>query len=564
MCRYAECVTLHNSAGIRESDMIRITCCGGVGMVTGSNFLVETPKGKKLLVDCGLFQGGRATEELNRAPWGYAPSAVETLFLTHAHIDHSGRIPKLVKDGFKGPIITSPPTAELCQIMLLDSAHIQEMDAQWQTRKNKRQNKPPVLPLYTTEDAEASLHLFEPTERDQIVEVEQGVKARLRNAGHILGSSILELWVEDRGGTVKVVFSGDLGKKDQLIVRDPHEIFDADYVFIESTYGNRRHKGFEESRAELLEAIQYSYSNGEKTIIPAFAVERTQEILYILGQFHREGLLPDIPVYLDSPLAIKATEIFRKNKKYYDEEASAIVEEGYDPFDMPNLNFTLSTQESIAINETPGPAIVIAGNGMCTAGRIKHHLKHNLWRRGSSLVIVGFQAKGTTGRRIVDGAKEVKIFREPVAVKAKVFTIGGFSAHADQADLLEWMSHFESNPKVFVTHGEPEASQAFAREIERRFGLEVHIPQLRERLILKPREVVVEAPEIKPAKEASISQLISTIEAIETDLSGLKDFLLRSDIDPDLLSQDYLEKLEYLREEVKEIIQPALGRRQKR
>lgn len=537
--------------------MIRITCFGGVGTVTGSNFLVETPKGKKLLVDCGLFQGGKTLEELNRKPWGYAPSTVDTLFLTHAHIDHSGRIPKLVKDGFKGPIITSPPTAELCQIMLLDSAHIQEMEAQWQTRKNKRQNKPPLLPLYTTEDAEASLKLFRPMERDQIIEVEQGVKARLRNAGHILGSSILELWVENGDGTVKTVFSGDLGKKDQLIVRDPHEIFDADYVFIESTYGNRLHKGFEESKAELLEAIDYSYSNGEKTIIPAFAVERTQEILYILSEFYRKGLLPDIPIYLDSPLAIKATEIFRRNKKYYDEEASAIVEEGYDPFDMPNLKFTLSTQESIAINETPGPAIVIAGNGMCTAGRIKHHLKHNLWRQGASLVIVGFQAMGTTGRRIVDGAKEVKIFREPVAVKAKVFTIGGFSAHADQAELLEWMANFESNPKVFVTHGEPEASKSLAKEIERRMGLEVHIPQLKERLILKPREVIVEAIETRPEKKEPISELLSTIEAIEADITGLKEFLLRSDKDPSVLAQHYLENLEYLREEVRELTRLA-------
>jgi len=235
-----------------------------------------------------------------------------------------------------------------------------------------------VSPLYTTKDAEASLRLLSPVERDQIVSVEPGIKARLRNAGHILGSSILELWIEEDNESIKIVFSGDLGKKHQLIVRDPHEIFDADYLFIESTYGNRRHRSFDESRQELIEAIRYSVSQGEKIIIPAFAVERTQEILYILGEMHREGLLPDIPVYLDSPLAIKATEIFRKNRKYYDEEAQAIVKEGHDPFDMPNLKFTETTRESIQINEREGSAIVIAGNGMCTAGRIKHHLKHNL------------------------------------------------------------------------------------------------------------------------------------------------------------------------------------------
>ena len=273
---------------------------------------------------------------------------------------------------------------------------------------------------------------------------------------------------EKKEATMKIVFSGDLGKKNQLIVRDPHEIFDADYLFLESTYGNRLHRSFEESKGELLEAIRYAVSHGEKVIIPAFAVERTQEILYILSGFNRDGRLPRIPVYLDSPLAIQATEIFRRSRKYYDEEAKAILENGGDPFDLPDLRLTPSTRESQAINERPGPAIIIAGNGMATAGRIKHHLKHNLWRPGVSLVIVGFQAVGSTGRRIVDGAKSVKIFGENVAVKAKVFTIGGFSAHADQKDLLEWVGHFESKPKVFVIHGEQTASETLARKIRER------------------------------------------------------------------------------------------------
>jgi len=378
----------------------------------------------------------------NWQDWGFDPTQIHTLFLTHAHIDHSGRIPKLVKDGFRGKIITSPPTAELCQIMLLDSAHIQEMDAEWQTRKDKRKGKKEILPLYTTKDATQSLQYLSPTERDQIITVEPGIKARLRNAGHILGSSIVELWIEEANQETKLVFSGDLGKQNQLIIKDPYEIFAADYLFIESTYGNRVHRPFEDSKKELLEAIQYALSHEEKVIIPAFALERTQEILYLLGEFWRDKILPNIPVYLDSPLAIQATQIFRKNKKYYDEQARAIVDQGFDPFDMPNLHFTPTTEESIAINEKPGSAIIIAASGMCTAGRIKHHLKHNLWRPGASIIIVGFQAQGTTGRKIVDGNKQVKIFREDVAVKAKVFTIGGFSAHADQKDLLEWVSHF--------------------------------------------------------------------------------------------------------------------------
>lgn len=524
--------------------MIKVSCVGGAGGVTGSCFLVENIQGKKVLVDCGLFQGGREMEKRNWADWGFNPSDISTLFLTHAHIDHSGRIPKLVKDGFNGKIITSPPTAELCEIMLLDSAHIQEMDAEWQTRKNKRQSKSAIEPLYETKDAEEALHLFSPIERDNIVQVEPGIKARLRNAGHILGSSILELWVESEEGEAKIVFSGDIGKHNQLIVKDPHEIFAADYLFIESTYGDRLHRTFEDSMDELLEAINYAAGNNEKVIIPAFAVERTQEIIYILGEFYRAGKLPDIPIYLDSPLAIRATQIFRKNKKYYDEEAMAIVKEGFDPLDMPNLKFTLATKDSIAINENPGPGIVIAANGMMTAGRIKHHLKHNLWKPGASLVIVGYQAMGTTGRKIVEGAKTVKIFREDVDVRAKVFTIGGFSAHADQKDLLDWVSNFkESKPKVFVIHGEPASSQAFADKVKNNFGFEVRVPTWRERLILKPREVISEKESVLEEQINYYDPIYNSIIDIEKELNRLKKYLKKNEQE---LSENDLDRLVYI------------------
>ena len=532
--------------------MIKITCLGGAGSVTGSNYLVENHRGKKALVDCGLFQGGRQMEMRNQKGWGFDPGRINTLFLTHAHIDHSGRIPKLVKEGFRGKIITSPPTAELCKIMLLDSAHVQEMDAEWQTRKNKRQSKKHVQPLYTMEDAEESLKLFAPVERDSIIDIEPGIRARLRNAGHILGSSILELWVEDEDQEIKIVFSGDLGKQNQLIVKDPHEIFSADYLFIESTYGNRIHRSFEDSKEELLEAIQYAVSAGEKVIIPAFAVERTQEILYLLGEFSRNGDLPDIPVYLDSPLAIKATRIFRENKKYYDKEAIAIVDEGFDPFNMPNLQFTPTTRESIIINERSGPAIIIAGSGMCTAGRIKHHLKHNLWRPGASIVIVGFQAKGTTGRRIIDGEKTVKIFRENVAVKAKVFTIGGFSAHADQKDLLEWTSHFsESRPRVFVVHGESTASEALAEKIRARFDLEVHVPGWKERLILKPREMALETVPEDESRRDLRQEMQNMIIDLEKELDRLKKRIKTKEAEID---GDNVDILKYIQEELQVVL----------
>ena len=531
--------------------MIRVTCLGGAGSVTGSSYLVESPAGKKVLVDCGLFQGGSQMEDRNWGDWGFVPKEINTLFLTHAHIDHSGRIPKLVRDGFKGRIITSPPTAELCEIMLLDSAHIQETDAEWQTRKNRRQSKGEILPLYTTADAEESLRFFYPVERDGIIDVEPGIRARLRNAGHILGSSILELWIETADGEVKVVFSGDIGKRDQLIVKDPQEIFTANYLFIESTYGNRLHRSFEDSKKELLEAINYALSNREKIIIPAFAVERAQEILYVLGEFYRNGDLPDIPIYLDSPLAIKATEIFRKNKKYYDEEAMAIVNQGFDPFNMPNLKFTSTTKESIKINESPDPAIILAGNGMCTAGRIKHHLKHNLWRPGASIVLVGFQAMGTTGRKIIDGAKSVKILGENVSVKAKVYTIGGFSAHADQKDLLEWISHFiESRPRVFVVHGESASSQALADKIHKEFKLEVNIPKWKERLILKSKGVMREAAVIQEKPRNILDISLNIIVDLEDELKRLRKRLKSNE---ENISEDDIDRLKYIKEELRAI-----------
>ena len=536
--------------------MVRVTCLGGVGSVTGSSYLIESTRGKKVLVDCGLFQGGNTMEERNWLEWGFDPKEINTLFLTHAHIDHSGKIPKLCKDGFRGKIITSLPTAELASIMLLDSAHIQEMDAEWQTRKAKRQSHRPVLPLYTTEDAEASLKLMRPLEKDQIVEPEPGIKARLRNAGHILGSSILELWVEENQSIIKIVFSGDLGKKNQLILKAPHEIFDADYLFVESTYGNRLHRSFEESKKELLEAVQHAVSHGEKILIPAFAVERTQEILYVLAEFDRAGRLPRIPVFVDSPLAIRATQIFKKNKKYYDEEAMAIVEQGYDPFDLPTLKLTETTEQSMEINRIKGSAIIIAGNGMCTAVRIKHHLKHNLWREGASLVIVGYQAEGTTGRRIVDGAKEVKILGENVAVKARVFTIGGFSAHADQNDLLEWVSHFESRPRVFLVHGEATASEALAKKIRERISLEVHIPRWKERLILKPRELIVEAPTEAEAPPAFQTLMLNTIIDLENDLKRLR----RQVKSQEKLGEDDMVRLRYIQEELRAILSGYQGK----
>jgi metallo-beta-lactamase family protein len=532
--------------------MIKVTCFGGAGSVTGSNYLLETSDGRKIIVDCGLFQGAKEMELRNWEPWGYEPKAIKNLILTHAHIDHSGRIPKFVKDGFNGRIITSPPTAELCQVMLLDSAHVQEMEAEWKTRKNRRRARTGATPLYTTRDAAESLKFFVPFQLDEIFDVEPGIKARLRNAGHVLGSSIVELWVQDEGSETKIVFSGDLGKHDQLIVKDPSEITEADDLFIESTYGDRLHRNFQDSKAEFLEAIRYALSNREKVIIPAFALERTQEVLYLLGEFLRSGQIPSIPIYLDSPLAIKATEIFRNNKPYYDRATQAIVDQGFDPFSMPNLKLTPTTKDSMKINEIKGSAIIISANGMCSAGRIKHHLKHNLWRPGASIIIAGFQAQGSTGRQIVDGAKTVTIFGEKVAVKAKVFTIGGLSAHADQADLLAWVGHFsaKSKPRVFVTHGEPTSSNALAIKIREQLGLDAYVPQWREVLRLDHVEAAHEIAPGPVLKDFSL-ETISITADIEAEIAKLKE---RLSTYGKKISEDDLDRLKDIKEDLQTVI----------
>ncbi len=500
---------------------MKITCLGAARCVTGSCFLLD--RGKKYLVDCGLFQGGKEMEKRNREPWGFRPGEIAAIFLTHAHIDHCGRLPKLVKEGFRGKIYTTLPTAELTKILLLDSAHIQEVEAELQSRKNLRRGTPELAPLYTIADAEACFPLFEVVPRDERISVDETLQVSFRNAGHILGSSILEVWSGPPAAAHKVVFSGDLGRKDQLIVKDPQSIFAADTLFVESTYGDRNHKSFEASREELLEAIHYSYQHREKVIIPAFAVERTQELLYVIGEYFRNGDIPSMPVYLDSPLAIAATEIFRRMPAEYDEAAAAMLKSGHDPFSFPQLVLTRTTEESIAINRTAGPAIVIAGNGMCTAGRIKHHLKHNLWRPGASLVIVGFQAAGTLGRRLVDGERTVKVYGEKIVVRARVFTIGGFSAHADQALLLSWLSHFE-NPKmqVNVIHGEPKSSETLAALIKDRFGFSTHVPSIGEVIALGPLAADALSAEPAPSEATQrFGQLIEKARKLQNTMAAL-------------------------------------------
>lgn len=421
-----------------------------------------------ILVDCGLFQGPKALEERNRRIEVYRPMELEAVVLTHAHMDHAGLVPALVKAGYAGPVYCTPATRDLCEIMLLDSAHIQEMEASWETRRNLRVGRKPVAPLYDQQDARKALGLFREIPYGKREQVAGGIHVRFQDAGHILGSASVELWADDGGNSWKLLFSGDLGRRNQPIVQDPQPVEDAQVLLLESTYGDRLHKSQEETLEELLSVIRDAVKEQGKVVIPSFAVGRTQEVLYVLHEFLRKGLIPELPVYVDSPLAIAATEIFKGHPECFDGQARALLRRGDEPLRLPRLTLCRTTEESAAINRVEGPAIIIAASGMCNAGRIKHHLKHNLWRPNAHIVFIGYQAQGTLGRKIVDGAKSVRILGEPVAVRAKVHTLGGFSAHADREELLGWVRHLRTpGLKVFVVHGEERSALALADALER-------------------------------------------------------------------------------------------------
>ncbi|MFB3886376.1 MAG: MBL fold metallo-hydrolase RNA specificity domain-containing protein [Thermodesulfobacteriota bacterium] len=463
---------------------MRVEFLGGARTVTGSATLLEK-NSLKWLVDCGMFQGGKEIEKRNRSAQSYYPRDLSFILLTHAHIDHSGLIPKLVREGFRGKVICTKATFDLCEAMLRDSAHIQEMEAEWQNRKHQRSGMTEVAPLYTLKDVEKSLRYFQTAAYDQTFAVAQGVKVCFRDAGHILGSAIIEIWIEEGGQEKKLVFSGDLGGLNRPLVRDPSEIETGDVLWLESTYGNRLHKSKEETDEELLTIIREAIRDQAKVVIPAFAVERTQDIIYTIGQWMRKGLISSIPVYIDSPLAISATEIFGRNSDCFDEETQELLSGGENPLELPEILYTQTTEESRTINEDPRAGVIISASGMCDSGRIKHHLKHHLWRKESHIVIIGYQGEGTLGRRLVDGAKTVRLFGEAIAVKAHIHTLGGFSAHADQKGLLAWLSHF-NNPQleVFVNHGEEKISIALAEKIRQDFPFRTNVPRWGEKKML--------------------------------------------------------------------------------
>jgi len=452
---------------------LKIRFCGAARTVTGSMHLLDTGR-EKVLIDCGIFQGPREeTEDKNRR-FLFNPKEISTTFLSHAHLDHSGNLPSLVKQGFEGPIMATRATCDLCQVMLRDSAHIQEADIVFVNKRRRRQGLPLKEPLYTLEDAEQAISRFVPVDYDQPVEV-AGLRATYRDAGHILGSAMILL--EDESGRT-LAFSGDLGRKGLPILRDPYPLEGADTLLLESTYGNKVHEPIEETVAKFEAVLRAAIEKRGKIVIPAFAVGRSQEIVYELHHLIRDGRIPSIPTYVDSPLSLNATEIFKRHPECYDEETKHLLNQHEDPFGFARLKYIRSVEESKALNEQEGPMIIISASGMCEGGRILHHLANTIGDPRNTILIVGFQAEGTLGKKLVDQETRVKIYGEEYQRRAPVVVLNGFSAHADRNDLLGFVSGMKRKPgRIFVVHGNEEQSRALEEGL-RSLGLpDVHRPQ---------------------------------------------------------------------------------------
>lgn len=461
---------------------MKIAFYGAAGDVTGSNFLVTTENNESFLIDCGMFQGSDSEEAKNRQPFPYDIAKLDFLILTHAHIDHSGRIPKLIKEGFDKPVYSTSATMDLVDIMLQDSAQIQYYDTLWENKKRERAGEELIEPLYDSDDVVKTMQLFEPHYYDEMVEVTPNIKFRMQDAGHILGAAMIELWVTEGDITTKVVFSGDMGMPDHPLIRNPVMIDSADVVIMESTYGNTVHADYKNSLDSLMEVINTTTDEGGTVIIPSFAIGRTQELLYEMNKYYEYGgsrYAKPVPIYVDSPMATKATGTFMKHTDLLDDEAQGLVKRGDNIFNFPNLVYTRSVEESKALNLNKVPKVIISASGMATGGRVRHHLKHNLWDPKSAVVFVGYQAAGTLGRIILDGqVDKVKISGAWVDIKSSVYSMPGFSAHADGPTLMSWLSGYKKKPKkVILVHGEPDEMLPLKKRIEEELDIKVVMPK---------------------------------------------------------------------------------------
>ncbi len=515
---------------------MNITFLGATKTVTGSNFLVEAA-GKKFLVDCGMYQGQAKDEMENEEPFLYDVQDIDFMLLTHAHIDHSGRIPKLYNEGYRGPVYATKATCELCGIMLPDSGHIQEQENEWKNKKRKRKGQKTLPPLYTAEDAIKCLEIFRPVKYDEIIDIDENIHVRFNDAGHMLGSSVIEIWVKEEGKITKTVFTGDLGNNNIPLLSEPTMIEDADYLVMESTYGDRLHVDTENKAELFLNIVAETIEKGGTVVIPSFAVGRTQEILYELNliklekmkdpKFRREyEILMKTPVYVDSPLAISATEVFKNNEEIFDEETQKIIESGDNPLEFPGLKFTKTADESKALNESTEASIIISASGMCEVGRIKHHLKHNIWNPNSCILFVGYQAPGTLGRKIVDGAKTVKIFGEEFSVNARVEYIEGYSGHADQQWLLNFIYSFIKKPKhIFLVHGEPNGQLVLKDKIIENTGIGVTIPDFGEKYTLDDNLKVDKVYDDPMDKKYLRLEVLERIQTLQEEIEDMKNII---------------------------------------
>lgn len=546
---------------------MKITFLGATKIVTGSNFLVEAA-GKKFLVDCGMYQGNAELEMKNYKEFDYNPAEIDFMLLTHAHIDHSGRIPKLYNEGFKGPIYAHKATCDLCAIMLPDSGHIQEMESEWKNKKRLRKGQQTFPPLYTAEDAIKSQELFVPVKYDDIIQVAENIYVRYNDAGHMLGSSSIEVWTKEDGKKTKTVFSGDIGNNDIPLLSSPTMIESADFLVMESTYGSRLHVRNNQKAEMFLNIVSETIDNGGTVVIPSFAVGRTQEILYELNkikentddaEFMRKyKTLMKVPVYVDSPLAISATEVFKQNTDLFDDEIKEKMENGDNPLEFPGLKFTQTADESKALNESPEPAIIISASGMCDVGRIKHHLKHNIWNPKSTILFVGYQAPGTLGYSIVNGAKKVTIFGEEFAVNARIEYIEGYSGHADQEWLMNFVYSFISRPKhIFLVHGEEESQEVLRDKILEETGIGVSIPEYGETYELCDELKIVNKIKIKRAKNLK-QEIIDRLSKLQNEMKDMEDSV-RSDVEDDNLRDEDMfrinEKIKDLEKQILNVIE---------
>ncbi len=466
---------------------IKLAFLGAAKTVTGSRYFLEC-NDTRLLIDCGLFQE-REYRDRNWYPFLIPPDTIDAVLLTHAHLDHNGLLPKLVRDGFQGKVYCTGATSDISEIMLLDSAKIQEEDAEFKRKRHEREGRKapfPEIPLYTSEEAKDCLSLFTPVQYGEAIQVGNGIEAKFHDAGHVFGSSMIKVSINQGAQKRTILFSGDVGRWDTPILRNPTIFSDADYVIVESTYGDRIHENMRENGNLLAQAINSTLEAGGNIVVPSFALERAQEILYYMNELLMEGRIPRLPVFLDSPMAVSITKVFQQHPNLFDREMAELVHNGNSPFDFPGLQMVRTVDESKAINDIESGAMIIAGSGMCTGGRIKHHLIKNIDKPANTILFVGYQAAGTLGREIIEGAEKVRILGNYYPVRAKVAQIHGFSAHADRDELFRWLSGLKKNPvRTFVTHGEAEASQNFSIFLQKKTGWNTSVPEYRAEVVLE-------------------------------------------------------------------------------